>query len=98
MSTFTKPEQLEAALTDVHALASGALKRIHGSARCALRALETPAGVRDLESIAQVLTAIALDAEMISNDIDCEMERQDIYFKDKSQERRFSALNMGVPA
>lgn len=88
----TNEEALLNSLTDMHALSSGAFDRIGGIARCALRALETNIGARDLESIAQVLKAIAMDADIIGNDIAVEVERHGIQTIDAAWKRRLNAM------
>lgn len=75
----------------MHALASGALTKIQGMSRCALRALETTDGVRDMESIAQVLQAISEQAEMACNGVDVEAERVGVSTIDKAWQRRSAA-------
>jgi hypothetical protein len=80
-------------LVDMHALTNGAFSRIRGVAQCALRALETEGGVRDLESIAQALSAIALEAELAHNDMSMEAERHGIQTIDAAWERRLKAMH-----
>jgi hypothetical protein len=92
MSDVKKIQSLEASLEDMHALASGSLARIRGMARCALRALESPRGAGDIESIAEVLQAIAQDAEMTHNDVSVEAERQGIKTIDDAWMRRLQAM------
>ena len=96
MSTPTT-QALEASLTDMHALASGALSHICGVARCALRALETEGGARDLESIAQALSAIALEAEMAFDNVGVEAERRGIQTIDPAWQRRLNAMPSKAP-
>lgn len=83
---------LEASLKDMHALASGSMERIRGMARCALHALESPRGARDLESIAEVLQAIALDAEIARDNVSAEAECQGIKIIDDAWVRRLQAM------
>lgn len=85
-------QSLEASATDMHALASGSLARIRGMARCALRALESPRGTCDLESIAEVLQAIAQDADMVHNDVQVEAERCGIKVIDDAWMCRLQAM------
>lgn len=85
-------QSLEASVTDMHALASGALERIRGMARCALHALESPRGASDLESISQVLQAIAQDADMAHNDVGVEAERCGIKTIEDAWMRRLQAM------
>lgn len=85
-------QALLSSITDMHALSSGALERIRGVARCALRALETEAGVRDLESIAEALTAIAMDADSVHNDVAVEAEKHGIQTISGSWQRRLNAM------
>lgn len=82
---------LEASVTDMHALASGSLSRIRGMARCALRALESPRGAADLMSIAEVLQAIAMDADMAHNDVSVEAGRCGVNTVDDAWMRRLQA-------
>lgn len=88
-------QTLEASLADMHAMASGSLARIRGQARCALRALESPIGARDLESIAEVLQAIAMDADMTYNDVSVEAESNGIKTVDDAWMRRLQAMHKG---
>lgn len=88
-------QNLESSLTDIHALASGSLERIRGMARCALRALESPRGARDLESIAEVLQAIAMDADAAHNDVGAEAERNGIKTVDDAWMCRLRAMPKG---
>lgn len=83
---------LEASLKDMHALASGSLARIRGMARCGLHSLESPSGARDLESLAEVLQAIALDAEIASDNVNAEAECQGIKIIDDAWVRRLHAM------
>jgi len=84
--------KLESSLDNMHAMASGSLARIRGMARCALRALESPIGARDLESIAEVLKAIAMDADMTYNDVGVEAESNGIKTVDDAWMRRLQAM------
>lgn len=93
----TTENSLRNSLDNMHALANGALSRIHGMARCALRALETEAGVRDLECIAEVLIAIAIDADMAYNDVGAEAERHGIQTINAAWERRLKAMHSARP-
>jgi|JI10StandDraft_1071094.scaffolds.fasta_scaffold276694_4 hypothetical protein len=92
MADTSNESSLFASLVDMHALSSGAFGRIHGIARCALRALETDAGVGDLESIAEALMAIAMDADMVGNDVGVEAEKHGIQTIDGAWERRLNAM------
>lgn len=85
-------QELFSSLTDMHSLASGALSRIRGVARCALRSLETETGARDLEAIAEALTAIALEADMTHNDVGVEAEKHGIETMGKDWSNRMSAM------
>ena len=93
----TTEKSLRDSLDNMHALANGALSRIHGMARCALRALETEAGVRDLECIAEVLNAIAIDADMAYNYVAVEAENHGIQTTDAAWERRLKATHNPRP-
>lgn len=84
-------KSLEATVTDMHALASGTLARIRGMARCALLALESPGMEGRMESIAEVLQAIELDAEMAHNDVGVEAERTGVKTLDDAWMRRLEA-------
>ena len=70
MSDANNTKARIAAVNDLHATTFQALARIRGAARCALRALESPKGARDLESIAQVLAGIADLAEFTYCEVD----------------------------
>lgn len=63
-------DSLETAVADLHTCTSESLSRIHGMAKCALIAMESPSGVQCIESIAQVLMAIVNDAGMAIDTID----------------------------
>lgn len=89
-------QALEASLTDMHALSSGALSHIRGVARCALRALETEGGVRDLESLAEAFSVIALEAEMAHNNVGVEAERHGIQTTDAAWKMRLAAMHSKV--
>lgn len=86
-----KLKSLPVISSDILSLASHSFSRIHGMSMCALRALESPDGASDLESIAQVLQAISLDASLGMNDIDVESERLGIRMSDESWTRRLDA-------
>jgi len=80
-------------LEDMHCLADGSLSRILGIAKCAMRALETESGARDLEALAQALQAIILDAEMTHNDIGCEAQNHGIQTLDPRWLKRLDAMS-----
>ena len=84
-------ESLEATVTDMHALACGSLARIRGMARCALLALESPNPAGRMESVAEVLQAIAFDAEMAHNDVEVEAEKAGVKTVDDAWMRRLQA-------
>lgn len=92
MAETSNEIDLRNALMDVHALSSGSLSRIRAIARCALRALETPRGVRDLESIAGALTAIAQDADIVQNDIDVTAGEYGLQTIDEAWSNRLDAM------
>jgi hypothetical protein len=88
----TPEEKLLSSMEDAHSLASGALSRIHGISKCALRSLETDAGVRDLEAIAEALKAIALDADMARDSIGAIAEEHGIQTTSKEWRIRLKAM------
>lgn len=100
MAETQNEQNLLSSLTDMHALSSGAFQRIRGIARCALRSLETESGARDLESIADALTAIAMEAAACHNDVSVEAERHSIQTIDVAWRRRLEAMptERAVPA
>lgn len=92
MAKHTNEQALFNSLTEVHAMANGAFERIHGIARCALLALETDAGVRDLECIAEVLKSIVIESDGAYNDVAVEAEKHGIQTIDAAWERRLNAI------
>jgi len=84
-------QELILSLDSMCVTAKGALSRIHGIARCALLALESEAGVRNPEAIAEALMAIALDAEMAHNDVAVEAEAHGICTLDLAWQKRLEA-------
>jgi hypothetical protein len=96
MPNPTNEQALLNSLIDMHARSSGALERIRGIARCILRALETEAGVRDLESIADALKAIIMDADCAANDVAVEAETHGIQTTDAAWHRRLAAMPHGA--
>ncbi len=92
MAEPTTVAPLEVALGEVHVLASGALARIRGMALCALRALETPGGVVDLESLAEVLQAIAADSCEARHEVDATAEAAGIKTVADAWIRRLDAI------
>lgn len=84
-------QRLLTALEDMHNLSSGSLSRVKGIAKCAVRALETDSGARDLEAIAQALKSIIMDAETTANDVGCLAEQNGIQTVDKDWMRRLKA-------
>ncbi len=89
----TTDQTLLISLENMSCTALGALARIRGIAKCALRAMETDSGVRDLEAIAEALKAIILDADMAHNDVGCEAENHGIQTIDKDWERRLHVMS-----
>lgn len=85
-------QELFNSFIDLHAQASGALSRIRGVARCALRSLEAESGARDLESIAEALTAIALEADMSHNDVDVSGQKHGLETMDRAWSNRMAAM------
>ena len=85
-------EDLLNSLTDMYALSSGALERTRGIARCALRALETDAGVSDLEAIAGALLAIIVDVDSVHGCVSVEAEKHGIQTIEESWNRRLQAM------
>jgi hypothetical protein len=79
----------------MHALSSGALEGIRGMARCALLALESPRGVGDLQSIAEVLQAIVTNADQGHNDVDCVAEEAGVKVQDSAWMARLHAMHDG---
>ena len=55
-------------------------------------AIESEAIVNHLEAIAQVLTAIALDADMTLNDVAVEAEKHGITTTDRARSKRHTAM------
>jgi hypothetical protein len=90
---ITATKKLLISLENMSDLARGSLSRIRGIAKCALFAMETDSGVRDLEAIAEALKAIILDADMSHNDVGCEAENHGIQTIDKDWERRLHAMS-----
>lgn len=90
-NAITTESKLLNTIETMEALASGSLSRIRGIAKCALRALETESGARDLESIAEALQSIILDADMTHNDVGCEAEHHGIKTVDPSWMNRLQA-------
>jgi hypothetical protein len=82
---------LETTIVDMHAMACGSLSRIRGMARCALFALESPSMALDIERLAEVLQAIAIDAEITHNDVCVEAEGAGTKATDSSRMRRLDA-------
>ena len=86
-------QALMSSLENMHALASGALSRIRGIARCALSSLETESVLSNAEAIAEVLQSIIMDADMAYNDVGCEAERHGIQTTDPLWLKRLDATH-----
>lgn len=95
---ITTEQKLLSSLEDMHNIASESLSRIKGISKCALRSLETESGARDLEALAEALTAIILDADMAHNDVGCQAEAHGIQTVDQSWLKRLAAMPRAVAA
>lgn len=80
---------LEDAIVELHTCASESMTRVHGMARCALLAMESPHV--SLECIAEVLQAIICDIDIASNSVDCIADDAGVNTIDQSWLRRIDA-------
>lgn len=83
--------RLQAAVTDMDCLAHGGFSEISAIATLALAALETPAGYRHPETIAQALIAIRGKADDIDNCIGHQAEEVGCNYHDPNTARRRDA-------
>jgi hypothetical protein len=83
--------RLQAAVTDMDALAQQGFSEILAIAKLALAAMETPDGYRQPETIAQALRAICGKAAAIENDINCQAEEVGCNYRNPNTSRRYAA-------
>ena len=93
INNIATEQALMNSLENMHTLASGALSRIRGIARCVLFSLETEIGLNNPEAIAEALQSIIMDADMTHNDVGCEAERLGIQTIDRRRLRRLDATH-----
>ncbi len=83
-------ESLQAHINNMDAMSQAAFTKIKAIAKLALYALETPNGVKDLESLGSALEDIAVNADMGMNDVNVEAELAGANFTDDAAHRRLS--------
>jgi hypothetical protein len=83
--------RLQAAVTDMDALAQHGFSEILAIAKLALAAMEAPDGYIQPETFAQALGAICGKATAIQNDINCQAEDVGCNYRNPNTSRRYAA-------